>query len=136
MTKPETYMKVADRYMKKFTETIKAHPDCNFRDISANILSALDGYARLINKEKSVHTEDRSSFLRNLKKVREYYRLLDDFPEFLQGELSEDGAFPDLLEFVNSIKGYEQGQKVGIEGAQGHYVYLAKKRLEGKLATS
>jgi len=135
MTKPETYQKVADRYMKRFNEITSKHRMTHFRDIAGNILSGVSGYAQFIDRQNE-DSKYRHKFLRFLKKIREYYKLLDKYTEFMQGELTREGAFPDLKEFVESEDGQRQAQELGIEGFQNHYAYLCKQRLEGKLAIS
>ncbi|HJX50150.1 MAG TPA: hypothetical protein VJ438_01675 [Candidatus Nanoarchaeia archaeon] len=108
MTKPETYQKVADRYTQKFNELMEINPDSNFGDISRNILSGVYGYLYFIIKSNKVTPRNRKAFLRSLSKIRTYYKLIDKFPEFRQGELTKEGAFPDLKEFMNSEEGIRQ----------------------------
>jgi len=135
MTKPETYQKVADRYMKRFNEITSKHRMTHFRDIAGNILSGVSGYAQFIDRQNE-DSKYRHKFLRFLKKIREYYKLLDKYPEFMQGELTREGAFPDLKEFIQSEDGLKQAEELGGIGFQSHYIHLAEKRLEGKLAIS
>ena len=136
MTKPETYMKVADRYGQRLTELAKINPNSNFSDIARNVFMGVSGYAQLINLSGEVTSDDRKRFLRTLRRIKTYYNLIDKHPEFRQGEFTPRGAFPDLLEFAKTEEGIRQAREVGIEGAQSHYVYLAKQKLERKLATS
>lgn len=136
MTSPETYKKVADRYMKRFTHLTRDNSLSNFRDIASNILSGVYGYAQLMDRPGKITSRYRNKFLRSLRIIRNYYSLLNKHPEFRQGELTRKGAFPDLIRFVESKEGVRQAKEVGINGFQSYYVYLAKQRLEGKLATS
>lgn len=128
MTKPETYVKVAERYMQKFNEIKRNEGSCA-RDVLANMLSGLMGYAHLIKPCKEVDSSDRSKFLNILRSVRGYCNCLDKYPEFLAGELTNPGAFPDLKRFVESEEGVRQGHEIGIHGFQRHYAYLATQRL-------
>jgi len=136
MTKPETYQKVADRYMRKLNELVVINQYSNFADISRNILSGVNGYLYFITQANEVTSNNRKRFLKSLKGLRTYYHLIDKFPDFRQGEFTSGGAFPDLKEFAISVEGSEQGRKIGIGGAQRYYVHLAKQRLEGKLGDS
>lgn len=122
-------MKVTDKYYEVFNDLDREFPHSHFRDTAGNILLAVRGYAQFI-VEDGVTSEDRRGFLKSLREVRTYFKLMACYSEFAEGELTSEGAFPDLMKFAESEEGRKIGNEKGFGGPYGYYIYLCKQRLE------
>jgi len=119
---------VADRYSQKY-ESLIEQEEVSCINIASNLVAALKANAHLISKGM---TEYNKSFATNLRATRDYFRMLEDFPEFKKGEISSaDGCFPDLYEKASDLKSKEEQIKLfgKAPAFHNHYVHLSKQRL-------
>ncbi|MGV8152245.1 MAG: hypothetical protein ACP5OG_04120 [Candidatus Nanoarchaeia archaeon] len=130
------YFAVAEKYLQKYQELKNySKGDSKFRDVGANLLVSLEGCAYALQKwelNNETFKEKRKKFILNLKSIKNYFNLIDKFPEFKNGELNnEDGYFPELY-YYSLTKGAvkEQEKLFGGINTIKHYVLLSKTRLE------
>ena len=122
--KAETYQKIYERYLDKYEVINKEVKTgfCRFRDIAANLLSC-DIYI-------SDNPDDRKKFFVEIKALRDYFRLLDKYPEFREDELSKlEGHFPEFSATLNEAANFDY-QAEGFSNYLTHYVDYSKRRLE------
>ena len=137
--KNEAYLKVAERYGKKYDSFGDKKGCGRFSDIW-NQINALEFLAKEINFNPDRDVQEcKTRFLFHLRITRTYFRLLEKHPEFREAEINEEkGFFPDIDDYVMSYEGVEEQQKIikqnNLKGyhscTAAHYVMLAKQRLE------
>lgn len=132
----ELYEKVAERYREKYKEIVDttSHTiDGAFNDIARNLLEGLSAITYTFRLKLPEEREKllKHFFVVNLKSIRDYFKLLEDFPEFKEEELfGNKGCFPDLREKIYSEEGRRESKELfGEAMAHNHYVHLAKQRL-------
>jgi len=132
--KDELYVKVAKRYFDKFHKIIEENnPTGRYMDISGNLVNILIGNAEILNMlEENEKREIKNIFVRSLKATRDYFNMLENFPEFRKAELHlRNGYFPELINYVyNSKNAKKERKKENYSGVHIQYVFLAKDRLK------
>jgi len=121
----ELYQKVAERYSEEFCEIEKKRRNNSFRDIAGNLITGLENYAYLIleSKDLGIKKRDKKNFNKNRRALRDYFRLLENHPEFKKAELKlNKGYFP---EFDSEDTAPRFSSRVML------YVAYAKEKLEG-----
>lgn len=127
----ETYKAVAKRYSDR-RDKLDTSRFSHFKNVFGNLAADLLGRLDLMELRGEVISEDRRAFVKSLRKVREYVRLVEKFPKFRDGEVNgPQGAFPDLYSEA------EEDQIVNGNNFFTGYINRAKQRLEvGELVPS
>ena len=128
------------RWIKAFhedSESAVPMPVTNFNDISGNILARVEAQRKNSKGAARTSAEVYAKCLRDLETMQKYLGLVNAYPEFRQGEVNNNGTFPDL---IAKFAGHpEELQQAGYGSYKDAYVYEAAKRLElqlGQAATS
>ena len=116
----EIYQQIYDRYLKKYWELHKEVKTnaCRFTDIAANLLGCKINIKR-----------NRKKFVEHIRALRDYFRLLDQYPKFKEDELSKlEGHFPEFGGAMNKLNFDYESE--GFSGYLPHYVAYSKRKLE------
>ena len=132
--RPELYVKVANRYIEKYSAMRSEGKEHNhFIDTAGNVLAVIRLYADDLLKDSRAAC--RRDFIQSYTMAKIYFSLMDKYPQFRQAELNlYNGYFPDIHEFVTSQEGKIEMEQKGIKSQKHHYILLAKEKLEGIIA--
>jgi len=137
----EIYSKIAKRFSMEYLRRANSNghiSDCNFRDVGNNLISGLNSCAELIslNSNNNGRKEElEKRFRQNIRIIKNYFSLLDSFPEFNESELNLcKGPYGKIHDFVYEDDiAKEEREKLGDLTIPQHYVVLSKRALEHSL---
>ena len=137
----EIYSKIAKRFSIEYLRRANSNghiSDCNFMDVGNNLVSGLNSCAQLIslNSNNNGRKEElEKRFRKNIRIIKNYFSLLDNFPEFNESELNIcKGHYGKINDFVYGDDiAKEEREKLGNLTIQQHYVVLSKRVLEHSL---
>lgn len=134
---PELYVKIAEKYKRKYEDYGESNGASSFRDVG-NLVWNPDRIQEIFATKTG---DEKKQYLRwfrmSIKCLRTYFQLLDSNTEFREAELHGNQlknivGFPDILDYCNSEKArLEQEEIFGYNPSRkAHYILLSKKRLE------
>jgi len=130
----ELYSKIAEKYKQQYESFGEHSGGSSFRD-SKNLVCDPEGIRKVFEDESDEEKKyTKKYFRRNIRALRDYFRLLDRFSEFREVEMNggSEGYFPDLMSYAYSQEGVDEQEEIFGDApcAKAHYILLAKKRFK------
>lgn len=127
----ELYQKLFERYGQKFNEIKdESKGDSRFRDIVPNLLA----YEGACMVDEGFFESKRKEIRESLHALKNYFRLIEKYPEFRKAELNETGGhFPEFGAHMEDLEINFDYEKEGFSSCKTHYISYAKKKLENKV---
>ena len=123
------------RFVKRYGQRVrnlekKIGRNSRFSDIAGNLVASMGSQLWLMGK-KGKTNELIKSFMKNEISIKEYFKLLEKYPEFKDAEIKEpEGYFPEVTKYVYGSQGIRERKGIEEDSVPRHYVRLCKEKLE------